>query len=40
MGHEGIVDDPQLAADGDFAAWTSVFVDCRNVDTSSSLWTT
>ena len=34
MGHERIVDDPQLAADGDFAAWTSVFVDNRNVDTS------
>ena len=34
MEHEGIVDDPQLAADGNFAAWTSVFVDDRNVDTS------
>ena len=34
MGHEGIVDDPQFAADGNFAAWTSVFVDDRNVDTS------
>ena len=34
MEHEGIVDDPQLAAYGNFAAWTSVFVDDRNVDTS------
>ena len=34
MGHKGIVDDPQLPVDGDFAAWTSVFVDDRNVDTS------
>ena len=34
LGHEGIVDDPQFAVDGDFAAWTSVFVDYRNVDTS------
>ena len=36
MGHEGIVDDPQFAVDGDFAAWTSFFVDDRNVDTSDS----
>ena len=34
MEHEGILDDPQFAADGNFAAWTSVFVDDRNVDTS------
>ena len=34
MGPEGIVDGPQLAAYGDFAAWTSIFVDVRNVDTS------
>ena len=36
MGHEVIVGYLQLAADGDFAAWTSDFVDDRNLDISDS----